>query len=352
MIGTMKAIHIANKVVSERHPTFIIAEAGVNHNGQLKLAKKLIDAAILAGADAVKFQTYKAEEVVTKKAELAEYAKTNSGKNITQLQMIKKMELTYKDFQILKKYCDKKGIIFLSTPHSFDAIDFLEKIVPAYKFGSGDLTNTPALRHAAKKGKPMILGTGMATLQEVKHAVNVIKSQKNTQIILLHCTTSYPCPLEEVNLRSMLTMKKELKCLIGYSDHTVGILVPALAVTLGATVIEKHFTLDRKLPGPDHKASLEPDELKQMIVEIRNTEKILGNHIKKPTASEKKLMKQVRKSIVSNQDIQKGTIIKKHMLTIKRPGTGLPPEKLPTFIGKKAKQTIKKDEILKKHMVE
>lgn len=352
MTVAMKTIRIANRVVGENQPTFIIAEAGVNHNGQLKLAKKLVGAAIHAGADAVKFQTFKAEEVVTKKAEIADYAKTNIGKNIKQLHMIKKMELTYEDFRVLKKYCDTKGIIFLSTPHSFDAINFLKELVPAYKFGSGDLTNTPALRHAAKKGKPMILGTGMATLQEVKHAVNVIKSENNTQIILLHCTTNYPCPLEEVNLRSMLTMKKELKCLVGYSDHTLGILVPAMAVTLGATVIEKHFTLDKKLPGPDHKASLEPDEFKHMVIEIRNAEQTLGSFIKKPTASERIIMKLVRKSIVANQDIKKGTVIKKHMLTIKRPGTGLNPEKLHTIIGKKAKQSIEKDEIIQIHMVE
>jgi N-acetylneuraminate synthase len=312
----------------------------------------MVDAAVRAGADAIKFQTFTAEALVTKKAELAEYAKHAVGKNVKQFDMIKNLELTNEDFRFLKTYCDKKKIIFLSTPHSFDAIDFLEKLVPAYKFGSGDLTNTPALRHAAKKHKPMILGTGMASLEEVNHAVKVITSENNRQIILLHCTTNYPCPLDEVNLRSMLTMKKELGCLVGYSDHTLGTLVPVVAVTLGATVIEKHFTLDKTLPGPDHKASLEPDEFKHMVIDIRKTEIALGSTLKKPTISEKKIMKLVRKSIVANQNITKGAVIKKHMVSIKRPGTGLNPEALDTIIGKKAKRSIEKDEMFQKNMVE
>ena len=347
----MRKIKISNKLVGDNQPCFIIAEAGVNHNGKIELAKKLIDAAVDAEADAVKFQTAKAEDVVIDGAGIADYAKKNIRKNITQLEMIKNLELKYEEFEILKDYCDKKGIIFLSTPHSFDAIDFLEDLVPAYKFGSGDITNIIALKHAAKKGKPMILGTGMSTLQEVKYAVNTIKSEGNKQIIALHCTTNYPCPLEEVNLQAMITMQKKLDCLVGYSDHTLGITVPIMAVSLEAVVIEKHFTLDRDLPGPDHKASLEPNELTTMVEEIRKVEKALGNFDKKPTESEKKIMKLVRKSIVAKQDIAKGSIIDENMVVIKRPGTGLYPSNIDKIIGKKAKQDIAKDEIFDLKMV-
>jgi N-acetylneuraminate synthase/N,N'-diacetyllegionaminate synthase len=347
----MKAVKIGKRLVGEGHPTFIIAEAGVNHNGKIELAKKLVDIAVDAGADAVKFQTYKPEGIVTPQAGLADYAKKNIGKNIRQIDLLKSLELSYNDFEVLKSYCDKKEIIFLSTPHSFDAINFLDDLVPAYKFGSGDITNIPSLKHAAKKGKPMILGTGMSTLNEVKYAINAIKSEGNEQIIALHCTTNYPCPLDEVNLRAMITMQKKLDCLVGYSDHTLGVLVPIMATTMNATVIEKHFTIDKNLPGPDHRASLEPNELKNMIKEIRNTEKALGSSDKKPTKSEKETMKIVRKSIVTKQDIQKGSIIERDMLIMKRPGTGLRPGDLDKIIGKKANRYISEDEIFQLDMV-
>ncbi len=334
------------------HPCFIIAEAGVNHNGELELAKKLVDEAVTAHADAVKFQTYIAEGVVTNGAGIANYARDNIGKNMKQIDMLKKYELTYNDFTILKEYCDKKNIIFLSSPHSFDAIDFLQDLVPAYKFGSGDLTNIPALQYAAKKNKPLLLGTGMATLAEVKEAIRAITSLGNTQIILLHCTTSYPCSYEDVNLRAMMTMQHELDCLVGYSDHTSGILVPPLAVALGATVLEKHFTLDNTLSGPDHKASLEPKELTEMIRQIRDVEKILGSPEKKPTESEKILMENVRKSIVAGKNMRKGEIIEKKMLMIKRPGIGISPADIEKIIGKKTKRDISIDEILRWDMVE
>jgi N-acetylneuraminate synthase/N,N'-diacetyllegionaminate synthase len=265
--------------------------------------------------------------------------------------MIKKLQLPYEDFKVLKNYCTKKGIIFLSTPHSFDAIDFLNDLVPAFKIGSGDITNIPALKHAAKKGKPMILGTGMSTLPEVKDAVSAIKSQNNNQIIALHCTTNYPCPLSEVNLRAMIQMQKELDCLVGYSDHTSGILVPLMAVSLGAVVIEKHFTLDRNSYGPDHKASLTPAELKTMIKQIRDAEIVLGRPSKKPPASERRIMRLVRKSIVAKIDIQKGSILTKDMLSIKRPGNGLPPNQFDKIVGKKTKKDLKKDDLLQRDMV-
>jgi len=337
--------------IGEKNPCFIIAEAGVNHNRDISLAKKLIDVAVDARSNAVKFQTFKSEGVVTKQVGIADYVRKNIGRNIKQIDLIKKYELKYNDFEILKDYCDKKKIIFLSTPHSFDAIDFLEDLVPAYKFGSGDLTNIPTLKYAARKGKPILLGTGMSTLDEIKTAIKAIKREGNNNIIALHCTTNYPCSFEEVNLNAMLTMKEKLDCLVGYSDHTLGITVPLIAVALGAVVIEKHFTIDRELPGPDHKASLEPKELKEMIEKIRNTEKILGSFEKKPTKSEKKIMKIVRKSLVAKKDIKKGSIIKKEMIDIKRPGTGINPSEINQILGKKTKKRILKDEIIQKNMV-
>jgi N,N'-diacetyllegionaminate synthase len=347
-----KIIQLGTKRIADKQPCFIIAEAGVNHNGKLNVAKKLVDAAVSAKADAVKFQTFKAEGVVTDDVGIASYAKKNIGKNLKQLEMIKRYELTYDEFKQLKKYCDQKKILFLSTPHSFDAIDFLEDLVPAYKFGSGDLTNTPALQYAAQKHKPIILGTGMATLSEVRAAIRTIHATGNHHIIALHCTTNYPCPLAEVNLRAMLTMQNTLDCLVGYSDHTLGMTVPIMAATLGAVVIEKHFTLDKTLPGPDHKASLEPEELKQLVAAIRNVEKTLGSYAKKPTPSEKEIMKLVRKSIVANQNIKKGAIISKNMLAIKRPGIGLSPTQIEQILAKKTKKSIKKDVIIRLNMVE
>lgn len=347
----MKKIKISDRFIGNNYPVFIIAEAGVNHNGKLKNAKILVDIASKSGVDAVKFQTFKSEGVVTKNAHSASYVKKNIGKEIKQIDLIKRYELSYKDFEELKKYCDKKNIIFLSTPHSFDAIDFLEGLVPAFKFGSGDLTNIPFIIHAAKKKKPIILGTGMSTLKEINFAINSIEKTKNKQIIALHCTTNYPCSFEDVNLRAMITMQKKLDCLVGYSDHSLGITVPIIATALGANIIEKHFTIDKNLPGPDHKASLDPNELNKMVVEIRNTEKILGSPIKKPTSSEKNYINLIRKSIIAKKDIKKGALIEKDNITIKRPATGISPIFYDKIIGKKAKRNIKKDIVIKKNMI-
>lgn len=348
----MNTIQIGKKKIGKNQPCFIIAEAGVNHNAELSLAKKLVDIAVDADVDAVKFQVFKPEGVTTKTADLAEYAEKNIGKEMPQIDLLKNLALPYDDFKTLKDYCDDRNIIFLATPHSFDAIDFLERLVPAYKFGSGDITNTPSLQYAARKKKPILLGTGMSTLQEVKHAVTAIQSEGNTQIVALHCTTNYPCAIEEVNLRAMITMQNQLNCLIGYSDHTLGMIVPIMAVTLGAVVLEKHITIDKNLAGPDHKASLEPHELKQMVTEIRNVEKAMGSFEKKPTDSEKKLMNIVRKSIVASENIKRGSLIDQKMLTFKRPGTGLQPTNMNKILGKKAKRTIAKDEIFQSDMVE
>jgi len=345
-------MRIGKRSIGKNQSVFIIAEAGVNHNGRLDIAKKLVDVAKIAGADAIKFQTFKAENLVTNNAEMADYQIENTKEKKSQFDMLKNLELAYDDFKVLKKYCDQKEIIFLSTPHTFDAIDFLDDLVPAYKIGSGDLTNSPALKIIAKKGKPVILGTGMSTLHEVKLAIDAIKSQGNEQIIIMHCTTNYPSTPEEVNLRAMVTMQKEFDIVVGYSDHTLGTMTAAIATALGAKVIEKHFTLDKNLPGPDHKASIEPDELTKMIKEIRSVEKILGNSTKEPTESEKKIMKLVRKSIVAGQDIDKGSVINENMIVIKRPGTGVSPTNLHKIVGKKAKKNILKDKIFQLDMVE
>lgn len=343
-------IKIRNKLIGLKEPCFIIAEAGVNHNGKLDLALKLVDVASNAGADAIKFQTFKAEQVVTKKGEMANYQKKNIGKTESQLEMIKKLELKEKFYKPIIKRCKQKNIIFLSTPHGgFESVDFLQSLdVPAFKFGSGDLTNLPLLKYAAKFKKPIILSTGMATMKEVKEAINCIKKTGNNKIIVLHCTTNYPCQYDEVNLKAMQTMLKELDVLVGYSDHTLGMQVSVMAVTLGACLIEKHFTLNKNMSGPDHKASIEPDELKEMIKQIRNVEIILGSDIKKPVKSEALMRKITRKSIVALKNINKGEKFTKHNIGIKRPGTGLEPKKYFDILGKKAKKDIGADKLIKK----
>ncbi len=358
-------IKIKNKLVGKGLPCFIIAEAGVNHNGDVDLAKKLIDVAKKAGADAVKFQTFKAENIVTPQAQQAKHQTENIGRKESQYQMLKRLELSYFDFEKLKEYCDEKGIIFLSTPHSSkEDVDLVVKLCPAIKVGSGDLNNLPILEYMAGKNLPVILSTGMANLEEVKEAVDVVLPI-NKELILLHCTTNYPTKINEVNLRAMETMKKEFGLPIGYSDHTEGIKISLAAVILEACVIEKHFTLGKNMPGPDHKASLEPEELKMMVEGIRKIEKRLaagenpdiilgelnikeamGNGIKNPNLSEIEVAKVVRKSIVAAKDIKKGLTITENMLDIKRPGTGISPEHFNQVVGKKSKEGIKKDELI------
>jgi len=325
---------------------FIIAEAGVNHNGSLDLAKKLVDAAKNTGADAIKFQIFKSEDLVTKESKTADYQKKNTGKNETQLEMLKKLELSSSDFKELKKYCDSKKIIFLSSPHTGDAIDFLDPLVKIYKIGSGDLNNLPFLARVAKKKKPIILSTGMSNLSEVLEAIKTIKKVGNKKISLLHCTTSYPCDFKDVNLKAIETLKNKFNLPVGYSDHTLGLNVAIAAVALGAEIVEKHITLDKDMPGPDHKSSLEPDEFKKMVEGIRNIEIAMGDGVKKPTASEKSVKKFVRKSIVAKKDILKGEIIREDVLAIKRPGTGIEPKYLSRIIGKRAKRNIKEDELI------
>jgi N,N'-diacetyllegionaminate synthase len=340
----MKNIRIGERTIGSDQPCFITAEAGVNHNGKYSLAKKLVDAAAKAKADAVKFQTFKAENLVTGYAEKVGYQKRNTKGSDTQLKMLEGLQLEYGHFPKLMKRCKRKGIIFLSTPHSFDAIDFLEDIVPAYKFGSGDVTNLPALEYAAMKGKPMILGTGMSSLKEVADAVRTIRGARNQKIILLHCTTDYPPSPNEVNLRAMSTMRARLGCLIGYSDHTLGSIAGIAAVASGAVVLEKHFTLNRNQNGPDHRSSLEADGLREWIRTIRDAETMLGSAEKKPTTSEKKILSHLRKSIIARKDVFKGKNITMDDLIIKRPAGGAEPKHLAKVLGRSASVDIKKDE--------
>ena len=340
-------MRINDRFIGNNSPCFIIAEAGINHNGDIEIAKKMIDAAKNAGADAVKFQTFKAENVASKYAEIAEYQREDMRHGEKQLDMIKKFELNYEDFKILKDYCDVKEIMFLSTPHSLDAIDFLESLIPIYKIGSGDLTNIPFLRKIAGKRKPIILSTGMANLGEIEEAIWAVEEEGNRDILLLHCISNYPTKIEDVNLRVIQTLNEAFKFPVGLSDHTLSTVIPAVAVALGACIIEKHFTLDKAMEGPDHKSSLEPEELKEMIKNIKEVEKALGNGIKKPTKEEEKIKKIVRKSIVAKVDIPKGSTIEEKMIEIKRPGNGISPKHIDKIIGSRVRVDIHKDEIIK-----
>jgi len=339
-------IRIADKLIGGNNPCFIIAEAGVNHNGSLGLARQLVDAAKEAGADCVKFQTFKAKDLVTKQAPMAPYQESNIDVPEFQQPMLEKLELSHSHFEFLKNYCVAQGIMFMSTPHTEAAVDFLDHLVPAYKIGSGDLTNIPLLVNAASRGKPVILSVGMGTMSEINEAVTAMQQTGNKDIILLHCTSVYPTPPREVNLRAMVTIREEIGTVVGYSDHTTSVLTPALAVAMGANVIEKHFTLDKQMEGPDHKSSLNPEELKQMVVAVRYTETVMGSASKHLTESERVVINVVRKSIVSAVDIPKGIKITEEMLIIKRPGTGIPPKELGKVLGLTATRDITKDTLL------
>ncbi|MFQ5754316.1 MAG: N-acetylneuraminate synthase [bacterium] len=328
--------------------TFIIAEAGVNHNGNLELAYELIKAAAEAGADAVKFQIFKAQNLVTKSAQRAAYQLSKQVKTEgSQLEMLKKLQLNFEEFMKLKACCEKTSIQFLTSVFDFESADFVDDLVNMYKIPSGEIINLTFLKHIATKGKPIILSTGMSDLGEVEKAVHTILAHQPEinsdfpSLTLLHCTTNYPCSLEEVNLYAMETLKQAFKLPVGYSDHTLGLEVAISAVALGATIIEKHFTLDRKLPGPDHKASLEPPEFKRMVTMIRNIERALGDGIKKPNRSEMEIRKVVRKSLVATKDLKAGTVLDEDMITTKRPGTGIAPADLSRVLG----MTLKKDKV-------
>jgi N,N'-diacetyllegionaminate synthase len=324
--------------------TLIIAEAGVNHNGDLNLAFKLIDVAADAGADYVKFQTFRADKLVSPRAEKALYQQKNSpGDDNSQYQMLKKLELDEKDHKELIAYASSKKIKFLSTAFDLESVDLLHALgISLFKIPSGEITNLPFIEKIAKLGKPVILSTGMSTMQEIQDALQVLQHHglSKEMVTVLHCNTQYPTPMEDVNLNAMSTMARTLGVRIGYSDHTPGIEVPIAAVALGATVIEKHFTIDRNLPGPDHKASLEPDELKQMILSIRNIEKALGSHVKTPTPSEIANMKVARKSIHLLVSKRKDEVIATEDLVMLRPGDGISPMEYKKVAGRKAKSDL------------
>ncbi len=329
--------------------TFIIAEAGVNHNGSLDLAKKLIDVAAEAGADAVKFQTFKAEKLVSKKAQKAEYQKQTTDAAESQYDMIKKLELDEPAHRELIRYCGEKKIRFLSTPFDHESIELLNTLgMEIFKIPSGEITNLPYLRHIGGLGKEVILSTGMADLGEIEDALDLLVSSgtPKEKITILHATTEYPCPMDEVNLRAMGTIASAFGVRTGYSDHTRGIEVPIAAVAMGASVIEKHFTLDRTMEGPDHKASLEPDELCAMVAAIRNIEKALGEGIKKPSPSEAKNMAVARKSIVAARPIRAGEVFTSENIAIKRPGTGISPMRYDEIVGERAARDYEEDEPL------
>lgn len=331
--------------MNKKESVFIIAEAGVNHNGSLELAYKLVDQAVDAKVDAIKFQTFIASNVVSKFAEKAEYQKVNTGYEQSQLEMVKKLELSFEDFKKLKYYCSNKGILFLSTPFDSESIDFLNTLgVEILKIPSGEITNLPYLIKIGKLKKKVILSTGMSTMEEIEFAINVLKEYGTKEIALLHCNTEYPTPMNDVNLNAMLTLKKKFNVDIGYSDHTLGIEVPIAAVSLGAKIIEKHFTLDKSMEGPDHKSSIDCNQLKQMVKSIRNIELALGISKKFPSKSELKNINIARKSIVAKKNIECGEVFREENLTVKRPGGGISPTQWFNIIGSVAKRNFMEDE--------
>lgn len=325
----------------------IIAEVGVNHNGSLYNAKKLVDAAKAAGVDIVKFQTFDVDSMTSKNADMAEYQKENIGMVKSQKDMLLELTLSKDEFRNLSEYCTEQNIKFLSTPFDIESIHFLNELgCDIWKIPSGEITNYPYLVEIAKTGKPIILSTGMCELAEIEAALNLLKENGAGEVSLLHCTTEYPTPYEDVNLKAMQTLKDKFGLRVGYSDHTKGVEVPIAAVAMGAIIIEKHFTLDKNMEGPDHKASLEPHELKQMVDSIRNIEKAMGDGIKKPAASEIKNIAIARKSIVAKKTISTGQIFTEENITTKRPGNGISPMKWNDVLGTKAKRDFAEDELI------
>jgi len=328
---------------------FIIAEAGVNHNGSIEVAKKLIDVAFEAGVDAIKFQTFKADKLVSKKAKKAAYQQETTDTNESQYDMIRKLELDIKTHKELMIYCEQKGIMFLSTPFDHDSIELLNDLgLEIFKIPSGEITNLPYLRHVGRLKKRIILSTGMADMGEIEDALDTLitAGTPREKITILHANTMYPTPMEDVNLRAMQTIACTFGCDVGYSDHTLGIEVDIAAVAMGAKVIEKHFTLDKTMEGPDHKASLEPHELKAMVQAIRNIEKALGSGIKKPSRSERPNMEVARKSIVAAKNIKKGELLTEENLAVKRPGNGISPMRWEEIVGTVAQKDYEADDLI------
>ena len=329
-------VRIAGKSIGKGHPCFIIAEAGVNHNGDMSLAKQLIDVAVISGADAVKFQTFDSEMLVAKNAPKAEYQIESTVETESQRDMLRNLELPNEGFANLEIYARNSGIIFMSTPFDHDSVDLLDKLeVPAFKIGSGEVGNIPLLKHIASKGKPVILSTGMSYLDEVDRAVSAFRGSGNHNLVLLHCVSAYPTQPKDVNLNAMGTLEQAFEIPVGFSDHTQGLEVPFAAVAMGAKVIEKHFTLDRSMPGPDHKASLEPYMLRRMVEGIRTIEQALGNGIKQPTDSEQNIRQVARRSIYTRTSIKENTVINEDELVCLRPSGGIPPHQIDEVVGKR-----------------
>lgn len=348
-----KNISFGNRLISEAESVFIIAEAGVNHNGDLNQGKQLIKEAARCGADCVKFQTFKADRVVTPSAPKANYQLKVTSKQESQLAMLEVLELNVEQHIELQKCCEENNILFLSTPYNLEDIDLLSRIgVDAYKIASGQIIELVFLKAIAQQGKPIFLSTGMATLREIDEAIDTIVQQGNDQLVLLQCTTNYPSKIGDANLKVIPTLKQAFGYSVGYSDHTMGCEAVIAAVAIGAAVIEKHFTLDKSLPGPDHSCSATPDELEKMVRNIRNVELAIGTGIKKPTAEEVKNSTGMRRSIVASQDIQKGDRFNSSNITFKRPATGLAPRYFEPIIGKRSTKNIIKNELLQMDMVE
>jgi len=338
----MREIRIGGRPVGKDHPCLIIAEAGVNHNGSPEMARRLVDAAAEAGADCVKFQTFKTELLASRDAPKAAYQVRTTGGEESQFDMLRRLELSADAHRQLFARSREKGIMFLSTPFDPSSADFLDSLgVAAFKIGSGDLTNTPFLQHVARKGKPVILSTGMAWLGEVEEAVRAIRGAGCEDLVLLHCVSNYPADPRDANLRAMKTLAKAFGVAVGFSDHTEGNEVALAAVVVGASVIEKHFTLDRTLPGPDHRASIEPGELKALVAGIRRVEQALGTGEKRPVDTEADVARAARKSLVMARDAAAGTVLTEDLIAIRRPGTGLPPAMAKWLVGRKLRQDAK-----------
>lgn len=340
-------LKIDNRRIGAGHPCFIIAEAGVNHNGDLSMAERLVDAAAEAGVDAIKFQTFKAERLLTAHASKAEYQLAVTSPTESQLDMLRRLELSPEAHTRLRDYTSRKGLVFLSSPFDEESADFLHGLgVPLFKIASGELTNLPFLEHVARKGKPMIVSTGMAFLREVEEALNAVRKAGGTEVVLLHCTSDYPANPSDCNLRAMVHMRETFNVPVGYSDHTAGLCVAVAAVALGATVIEKHITLDKRLSGPDHRASLEPAELRALVQAVRETEQTLGDGIKRPMDAEQNTRAIARKSLVAARDLSEGTVLQAHHLVAKRPGTGVPPGESARLIGRTLTRALSVDEMI------
>ncbi|MBT3391966.1 MAG: N-acetylneuraminate synthase [Chloroflexi bacterium] len=346
-------MEIRDRVIGDGNPCLIIAEAGVNHNGDVALARKLIDVAAEAGADAVKFQTFDAKRLASRTAQKAQYQKQTSAADESQFEMLQRLQLSPQAHQELQAYCGQRGILFMSTPFDETSADFLAELgMEVYKTSSGDITNLPLLAHIACKTKPMIISTGMTTLEEVAKAVQTVRATGNQQLALLHCVSNYPTDPLDVNLRAMHTLAREFDVPVGFSDHTTGIDIAIASVALGAAVLEKHFTLDRSLPGPDHQASLEPDELVVLVASIRRVEAALGDGVKQPVASEISVADIGRRSLHWKEMLSPGTIITRDHLIALRPGTGISPARITAFVGRRLRRVVRSGELVLEDDVE